>query len=151
MEMKPRRNEGYEVSGAAYTLATTVPRCLPFVYCLMSAAVWLGLLTCPIAAQVKLAPLAIYEQCASLSAAPNEKLKSDLALLKGPDAAARAEGHALFMEELRAGTSESLGLQRDHHVADVAVGGADGLGPNIAHGLLRHIARGGKILIQIRR
>ncbi len=41
-------------------------------------------------AQAKLAPLPLYEQCASLTNEPSETLKRDLAALKSPDAAARA-------------------------------------------------------------
>lgn len=36
-------------------------------------------------------PLPLYEQCTSLTAGPSETLKRDLAALKNPDAAARAE------------------------------------------------------------
>ena len=65
------------------------------------------------------------------------------------DAAARAEGHAFLVDELRAGAVEAFGRQRDHHVGELAVGGGHGPRLRIAHGLLRHIARGGEILIEI--
>ncbi len=41
-------------------------------------------------AQTKLAPLPLYEQCASLTEEPSETLQRDLAALKGSDATARA-------------------------------------------------------------
>ena len=67
------------------------------------------------------------------------------------DAAARAERHAFLVDELRARAWQAFGCQRDDHVVLVAVGGAHRLAFAIAHGLLRHLARGGEVLVQVRR
>ncbi len=64
-------------------------------------------------------------------------------------AAARAKGHAVAIQLLVALAGVAAYLQRDHHVAQVAVRGGDRGSLGIAHGLCRNNARCIHVLIDV--